>query len=221
MPRPVSTAFQDALGAQLIEPIELLRFVFKTNRGRNSIKEFAVWPTDVTFGGATFTSNPWIEVKDYAIGLTEFPTVSIIFLDAESQFRNAFATAPQIEGYPDLRGSSVTVFKVLKDQLSNEDDAIKDSFKISQWSANDALIELVCDTLLQSPQRGFPPFTYSRRVCQWVFKDPMTCQWIASQGGNAEFCDKTLAGEDGCKAHNNTEHFGAFPTIADEEIDTL
>ena len=218
MSRPVSETFKLALGLSPVEPIELVRIDYAERTGLRRTKQFAIWPVDITFGRDIFRSNPWIVIGEYNIGIEQFPTVDITFLDAERQFRNEFNLVTQQEFYPDLRGAEITIFKVLKDQLTDEADTIKDTFLVSQWSANDEVVVLTCDTFLQSPQRTFPPLTYSRRICQWVFKDAKTCQWVTSQGGNVSFCDKTIAGVNGCLAHQNTRHYGGFPTIADENI---
>ncbi|RKZ66396.1 MAG: hypothetical protein DRQ48_10790 [Gammaproteobacteria bacterium] len=221
MPRDVSAAFVNSLATSPIRPIELIRITYQDLAGLNHGAQFAIWPEEVILGRSIFKSYPWCAIGPYIIGNAEYPNVEITFIDTNSEYRSQFVGAPKLNSYPDIRGATVEVFKVNSLDLDDEADAIKDTFIVSSVNASDEAVVLRCDTLLQNPRRSFPPFTFTRRVCQWQFKDPLTCQWKASQGGNRTSCDKTMEGGNGCSAHGNIVNFGGYPGIADETLNTL
>lgn len=219
MPRNVSDEFKAALTANPVRPIELVSITYKDSSLLNRTKQFAIWPSQVVLGRLIFQPRPYIWLDAYEIGLANFPTTAVTFLT--SQYKQDFADAYSIHlGYPDLRGAQVKVWRVLADHLESEDDTIADTFTVGTPSYGDEHVTLDCDTVLQNPARTFPPNTYTRQTCQWTFKDPLTCKWISGQGGDASFCSKVMDGDSGCKAHKNTKNFGAYPSIADEAINT-
>ena len=56
--------------------------------------------------------------------------------------------------------------------------------------------------------KAFPRRRQSKDYCQWRYKGP-ECGYT----GSMPSCDLSLKGPNGCKAHQNVVHFGAFPGI--------
>jgi hypothetical protein len=219
MPRNLSDSFLSKLSAQSIRPIELISITYKDIFLLNRTKQFAIWPTDIILDRLIFKSFPYVAIDDYSIGLEDHPTTTITFLDVDSQFRTEFRDAQNSYAqYPDLRNADITVWKILANHLTSSADVIKDTFKISDFSADDEFVQLKTDTLFQNPNHSFPPRVYSRRTCQFIFRDPLTCGWINGQGGDSQSCDHSLAENNGCAAHKNTSRVGMYPSISDEAI---
>lgn len=61
--------------------------------------------------------------------------------------------------------------------------------------------------------KAFPRRRQSKDYCQWRYKGP-ECGYT----GPMPSCDLSLKGANGCKAHQNVVHFGAFPGINSRDI---
>lgn len=62
--------------------------------------------------------------------------------------------------------------------------------------------------------KTFPRRRQARDYCQFRYKDPETCKY----SGPLQTCDLSLKGPNGCNAHNNVIHFGAFPGINGRDV---
>lgn len=61
--------------------------------------------------------------------------------------------------------------------------------------------------------KNFPRRRQTRDFCQWRYKGEQ-CGYV----GSLPSCDLTLNGANGCRAHNNSIRFGAFPGINTQDI---
>lgn len=210
--RNILASFINALKTSPVKPVDLLEIEYKDADGYNRTKFVAIYPTNITFKNQTYTSNVNIQVGEFSDGLVEFPNVNITFLDLDGQFRDFFSDAPMILNYPDLRGATITLKRVMANALTG--GAIISKYRLARWSASSEAVQFECDTHLQNAPRPFPPYVFSRLTCQWIYKDSYTCKYA----GNLKTCSKQLAGPNGCIEHKNSKNFGGTPSIADEDI---
>lgn len=61
--------------------------------------------------------------------------------------------------------------------------------------------------------KTFPRRRQMKNFCQWRYRSP-ECGY----SGTMQSCDLSLKGANGCAAHNNVIHFGAFPGINTRDV---
>lgn len=153
----------------------------------------------ITFNGFDYQAFMFdIELKQDAG--TQNP-VSLVMTDYSK------AIQARMQAYGGGIGFKVTIMVVNAGALTQPPEIIEDFEVIGASSSNYVCsFELGVESALA---KTFPRRRQTRDFCQWRYKEVSTCGY----SGTLPSCDLTLKGSNGCAAHNNAIHFGAFPGI--------
>jgi phage-related protein len=144
----------------------------------------------------SFANNDY-QLMSFDIGISqksgEVPQVTLSLNDITGLIRS------KMETYQGGIGSEITLHIVLSSML--------DEPATSHRAETDRQISFT----LGSPNLlsdSFPRRRQTRDFCQWAYKGPQ-CKYA----GPLSSCSRTLQGDNGCAAHENTKNFGGFPGI--------
>lgn len=116
-----------------------------------------------------------------------------------------------MEQYSGMVGSSVTLYIVHSDNLSNTTPEVEEEFEITSSSADSvwATFVLSAPSLLRV---NFPQRRYIKNWCGWVFNYPAGTSVRCGYSGATPYttCNKTLSD---CRKRGNSRRFGGFPGI--------
>lgn len=152
----------------------------------------------ITFNGHEYVPSSFdIELKEES-GTQQSVSLSI----------NDYSLAVQqrMQKYAGGVGFTVAIMVVNADQLDAPPEVIENFEVVGANSAN-----YVCAFTLGAENnitKTFPRRRQTKDYCQWRYKGP-DCGYT----GSLTSCDLSLNGANGCKAHQNVIHFGAFPGI--------
>jgi len=121
------------------------------------------------------------------------------------------AVQAKMQQYAGGVGFHVAVMVVNAGNLDAPPEIVENFEVIGASSAN-----YVCSFSLGAENaltKTFPRRRQTRDFCQWRYKGEQ-----CGYSGPMQSCDLTLAGPNGCKAHNNTIRFGAFPGINTRDV---
>lgn len=109
-----------------------------------------------------------------------------------------------------LRRAKVTILTVFDGLLDDPDNKII-SFEgyVSHAAISEQVASIEVTSKFDVQDIRLPRRVYLRDRCAWIYKDSNTCQYT----GPLPTCDKSLDGNNGCRAHSNTARFGGFPAI--------
>jgi len=122
-----------------------------------------------------------------------------------------------LEQYEGGIGAKVEL-RVVSAEAMVDDPSVFMEFEIVEASADSqwATFSLGADNPMR---KTFPKFIYLKDYCIWKYNTPamqgvsdptgLQCGYLGPIGT----CSKTLEGSNGCRAHNNSSRFGAFPFI--------
>jgi lambda family phage minor tail protein L len=152
----------------------------------------------VTFNGVTYAPAAFdISLKSEAGSQQE---ISLSIKDY------TLAVQQKMQDYGGGIGFNVTVMVVNAGNLGQNPE-VAEYFQVT--AAETANYE--CSFTLGAENnitKAFPRRRQSKDYCQWRYKGP-ECGYT----GSMPSCDLSLKGPNGCKAHQNVVHFGAFPGI--------
>ena len=152
----------------------------------------------VTFNGVTYAPAAFdISLKSEAGSQQE---ISLSIKDY------TLAVQQRMQDYGGGIGFNVTVMVVNAGNLGQNPE-VAEYFQVT--AAETANYE--CSFTLGAENnitKAFPRRRQSKDYCQWRYKGP-ECGYT----GSMPSCDLSLKGPNGCKAHQNVVHFGAFPGI--------
>lgn len=159
-------------------------------------------------GGINFKGN-YYEPASFDVNISEksgeVPVITLSMDDVAGVLRR------HLENFQGGVNSDVTVslvFTGMFDKPAAEQVAeISYTFQVTGSSSSDrtASLTLGAPNLLMS---NFPRRQQSRDFCSHEYKGP-----YCAYSGPLTTCDRTLRGENGCRAHGNTLNFGGFPGI--------
>jgi len=104
----------------------------------------------------------------------------------------------------------VSIITLFANELGDIDANIEDMFYIDSYSTTQNDVEFMLTSKLNVLGIEIPLGTYTRNSCQWIFKD-VSCAY----SGTETICDYTL---NRCRELQNSERFGAFPSIPSKGI---
>jgi lambda family phage minor tail protein L len=112
----------------------------------------------------------------------------------------------EIEAYAGAVGAQVKLYFVNTANPAGEGDiAITSMIMRTECTTDTVTFALGAP---RPQQQLFPKFLYRANFCMWVYKSAQ-CGYT----GALPTCDLTFDGANGCKVHNNSTRFGAFPGI--------
>lgn len=158
---------------------------------------------DVTFNGFTYTAAAFdIELKE------EAGVQNGIRLTMQDY---SLVVQKRMQEYAGGVGFTVTIFVVNAAALAQPPEIIEYFEVIAAESAN----YTVSFTLgaENNVTKTFPRRRQTKDYCQWRYKSE-ECGYT---GANPS-CDLSLKGPNGCGAHQNVVHFGAFPGINGRDV---
>lgn len=184
-------------------PYIVLMKVDLTDSATGAIVEslyFANYPDNVTWGGVTWQMSQFSIELSHSAG--EMPQITLSALDY------ARALIKPINDYNGGVGMPVTISVILNGDTSGVPE-LREYFQVldCQISNYSVQFNLGAENGLN---KQFPKRVQRRDFCNWVYKDPNTCQYA----GTNPYCDRTLHGNNGCAAHQNAINFGGFPSIS-------
>lgn len=157
----------------------------------------------ITFNGFEYTPASFdIELKEEA-GTQQ--TVSLAMNDY------TLAVQERMQKYAGGVGFGVAIMVVNADQLDAPPEIVENFEVVGSSSAN-----YVCSFTLGAENnitKAFPRRRQTKDYCQWRYKGD-DCGYT----GSMPTCDLSLNGSNGCKAHQNVVHFGAFPGINTRDV---
>jgi len=156
----------------------------------------------INFNGREYTpANFDIELKEEA-GTQQSITLAI---------RDYTLTVQQrMQKYAGGVGFGVAIMVVNADALDAPPEIVENFEVTAASSAN-----YVCTFTLGAENnlsKTFPRRRQMKDYCQWRYKSE-ECGYT----GSMPSCDLSLNGANGCKAHQNVVHFGAFPGISSRD----
>jgi hypothetical protein len=157
----------------------------------------------ITFNGFTYTpANFDIQLKEEA-GTQQ--TVELVIRDY------TLAVQQRMQQYGGGIGFTVAISVVNAGNLAAPPEVVENFEVVGASSAN-----YVCSFTLGAENnltKTFPRRRQTKDYCQWRYKGA-ECGYT----GALPTCDLSLNGANGCKAHDNVIHFGAFPGINTRDI---
>ncbi|MFK3740974.1 hypothetical protein [Massilia sp. TN1-12] len=123
----------------------------------------------------------------------------------------SLAIQQRMQKYAGGVGFTVAIMVVNADQLDAPPEIIENFEVVGASSANYA-----CSFTLGAENnitKTFPRRRQTKDYCQWRYKSD-ECGY----SGSLATCDLSLNGTNGCKAHQNVIHFGAFPGINTRDV---
>lgn len=160
-------------------------------------------PDPVTFNGATYQPAAFdIELKAEA-GAQQ--TVSLSIRDY------SLAVQKKMQDYGGGVGFAVTIMVVNAGALDQPPEVAEYFEVVGANSAN-----YTCSFTLgaeNSVTKAFPRRRQTKDYCQWRYKSEQ-CGYT----GALPSCDLSLKGANGCSAHQNVIHFGAYPGINSRDV---
>lgn len=107
----------------------------------------------------------------------------------------------------DFDGAPVTLRVLESGDFTDPTRSIDQSFTIRGWRGayEQVTFQLGHQDFMK---RNFPGRSFLRTRCSWVFRGT-ECAY----SGSLSTCDRTLDGDDGCRAHSNEPRFGGAPAI--------
>jgi lambda family phage minor tail protein L len=155
-------------------------------------------PDPVTYNGATYAPAAFdIELKSQA---GEQQTISLSIKDY------TLAVQQRMQDYGGGVGFNVSVMVVNAGNLTQSPEVIEYFQVVGAETAN-----YICTFTLGAENnitKSFPRRRQTKDYCQWRYKG-QECGYT----GSMPSCDLSLKGANGCEAHQNVVHFGAFPGI--------
>jgi len=161
----------------------------------------------------------------------EIMTLDVTLASANRLIGDAIQTA---EG---LQGNKVIHLRTFDNVLDQgKEYCMKDISYVDSVSITNTEVKFELETKFNIVDVTVPRRIYTRDFCGFMLGDE-SCTWVSGETGlgpgvgfggvlNADgdvvfsypnastiTCDHTLNGPNGCKAHNNNERFGGFPTI--------
>tara|TARA_R110000851_G_C13102760_1_gene569244 strand:- start:27304 stop:27942 length:639 start_codon:yes stop_codon:yes gene_type:complete len=155
---------------------------------------------DVIYDGQTYTAFAFdISTEDSVDGAS---SVSLTVTDYSQ------AIQARAEAYGGCVGSSVEIIIIASTSVGTSlKPEVTEFFEIISASAENYIISWTMGAEDILAQR-FPRRKQMRDRCSWVYKGN-ECTYA----GEVTTCDRSLLGDNGCQAHNNTINFGGFPGI--------
>lgn len=200
MAKDLTTDVQTEINAEASFPITLYDVVAV---GEDPLY-IAEHDNDVIFDGKRYLGYP-VRHQPVRTGLEEVidnVRVTISVVD-----RTLITLIQQTNG---LRDASITITTVFADMLDDPDNKIVTfEGRVASVNINETEATFEVTSLWDLQDIEIPRRIFRRMRCGWIYKDTDTCQYA----GPLPTCDKVLDGTNGCQAHANTKHFGAFPAI--------
>jgi len=123
-------------------------------------------------------------------------------------------------------GGKIKIIGIFLDNLS-EDDSLQETFTITSSSFNEQIVSFGLSTSYGNQTSQFPKRLFNTKFCPWKYNDQLFCHnptvtipKIIDGVSYNDYCDKTLEGPNGCKAHYNYTSdtdvelpFGGFPAL--------
>ncbi len=159
---------------------------------------FAQYDIDVTFDGQTYTKFP---IQHEPISENTSGEIDNVKITVANVSR---AIQAYIEAY-DWRNKKVDITTVFANQLSDADVKRVDTYYISSYVATDEAVEFTLTSKFNVLSVQLPLRNYMRNYCSWKFKGT-ECGY----SGAETTCARTKVA---CKALNNYERFGGFPSV--------
>lgn len=103
-------------------------------------------------------------------------------------------------------GANVTI-KVVNTASLESAPEFEEYFIVGRSSMNAGFVQFELSVPNYIAMR-FPPRVLIRNFCGWTYKNA-----ACGYQGEKPTCDYSLFGDNGCQAHNNTAHFGGFPSM--------
>jgi phage-related protein len=154
---------------------------------------------DVTYQGVLYTAIAFdIELNDE---LGAQPQITLTIQD----FTRAVLTT--MYAYDGGVGFPVTFLVAQAGSLDQAPD-VQEFFEITSAQAANYVITWMLGAE-SGLTRTFPKRQQRKDFCQWIYRDQTTCRY----SGNIPNCDRTLAGGNGCAAHQNAVNFGGMPNL--------
>lgn len=166
----------------------------------------------VTFGGENYSPFPigFSDFEESAQG--DLPYLEVLVANTDRMLSEL------VETHKGLLNKEVVMKVIHTSNLTAGVVALESTFMIRETTITDTVIKF---RLSHHPfmEVDFPHQVFYRNRCRWKFAGT-ECGWTTSTGGtgSSETCSKTLDGENGCTAHNNSARFGGFPGIGRRRI---
>lgn len=156
--------------------------------------------SDLLFGGETYLAA---DIEHDSTGENLGGAIDTTKLSIGSIDRSIIV---DMEDYDGLRGHSVKIKRIFKNQISDIECFMEESYVIdSVPSYGERFVEFELTSKFDVLDIELPLRTYDRKHCYWKFKSS-ECGYV----GAAEACDHTLAR---CEELGNIERIGCFPSI--------
>ena len=217
--RGISSTFKTLLGTSPVQPVVLIEILYLTAQFQMKWKRLAFHHQNITFEGNVYQAQLG-SASGYEQAQDAFGEIDIAIFEKDHQQSGLWANNTnmfndvknKVSGVPDLRDSLIVVHKVLLDNLT--EGSITDEFICNSISVNDEVYQLHCASRLQNPNTQFPPYTYVRTTCRWIFKS-VECGFQNSSGLAFSSCPKSI---EGCRERKNTKRYGAMPGVPDSRL---
>ena len=158
---------------------------------------------DIVFNGSTYLAAVFdIELKEES-GSQQ--SVRLSFKDY------SLLVQRKMQNYGGGVGFAITIMVVNAAALSQAPEIIEHFEVTGAESANyDCSFTLGAENGIT---KVFPRRKQTKDYCQWRYKGE-DCKYV----GSMPTCDLSLKGANGCSAHGNVVHFGAFPGINTRDV---
>lgn len=198
--RNINSTFVSEKNAETNKPVRL--YTIWQYDGSNNLY-FAEYDTNITFNSVTYTAFPitFDVVSENNQGSIDSVNVTV---GNVSRIIEAYIQAN------DMRGKKVTIKTVWANQLANADAYIDDIFYIDSYTSSEQSVTFSLTSKFDLLDIQLPLRRYSRNYCQWKYKGT---ECGATSGLST--CNKT---KQDCKARNNYERFGAFPSVTPNKV---
>lgn len=198
---PVNSNFKGDKNKLINQPV-FLYTIFEYD-GVNDLN-LAESKENVIYDGVTYLAFP---IKHDTIGENSQGEIDSIKISVSNVSR---LIQYYLEAY-DFGGKKVRIRMIFREHLNDPDACLDYVYFIDSYSANQDVAEFTLLPKTNVLSLTIPARNYSRNYCQWIFKDPDTCQY----SGEGATCNKT---KQACKGYGNYINFGGFPSIPTTQI---
>jgi len=195
MPRDVTETFKEEKAKKENTPISL--YVLEKYNGVDDLC-LAGWDEDIIYDGVTYSRFP---IAHEFVGENTEGRIDQVKVRLSNITR-------LIQSYleeNDFRGKKAIIRTVWREELADPDAHMDEVFYIDSYTADENNVEFTLTSKFDVLGTDLPSRRFSRNYCLWKFKST-ECGY----SGEETTCNKT---KERCKALENYQRFGAFPSI--------
>jgi len=206
----IPASFKRAKNKEEIRPVWLYEvYIWEEGKSIEDVTEeqlqnyrFAETNKDIEVAGKIWRAFPVVhEARKSELG--RFEEIQVRLSNIDTSMFIPFIEDPK---YNYLLGRVVKIYLAFPDESTT--DIFGEKFFINQVSYNESEVFFRLVPIFNLLGFRLPARHYTSDWCLWIYKSE-ECGYT----GPLPTCDKTLWGENGCVAHDNSSRFGGFPTL--------